>query len=67
MKKFDHKDIGYFGKPITSLSREELLEALEELAAILYECSAKNRKIEDYIFINKNDEDRIIFKIEGKN
>jgi hypothetical protein len=53
MKKFDPKDIGYYGKPITTLTRDELLEAFADLATIIYECSVKDKKLEEFIFIKK--------------
>jgi len=65
MKKFDYKDIGFFGNPITSLTREKLLEAFSKLAAILYECSEKEKKLKDYIFIKRNDEDKIRLNENG--
>jgi hypothetical protein len=33
--------IGYYGKPITSLTKEELLEVLLELSEIIYNCPVK--------------------------
>jgi len=53
MKKFDPKEIGYYGKPITTLTRDELLEAFAELAAIIYESSVKDKKIEEFVFFKK--------------
>ena len=55
MKKFNHEEIGYYGKPINSLTREELLEAFAELAVIIYECSVKDKKLEEFIFIKKDE------------
>lgn len=53
MKKFNPKEIGYYGKPITTLTRDELLEAFAELAAIIYESSVKDKKIEEFVFFKK--------------
>ena len=55
MKKFNHEEIGYYGKPINSLTREELLEAFAELAVIIDECSVKDKKFEEFIFIKKDE------------
>ena len=35
MSKIDSKQIAYYGKPIDSLTREELINALEELAGAI--------------------------------
>ena len=42
MQKLAHSDIGYYKKPIDSLSREELLDALLELAQRLQECAIQD-------------------------
>ena len=55
LKEFDCKKIGYYGKPIGSLTKEELLEAFEELAAIIYEVSVKDKKLEKSIFFKKEE------------
>ena len=54
MKKFDAKGIGYYGKPITKLTRDELLNVIVELAGIIHECSMKDKKIEQFIHVKKN-------------
>ena len=41
MSKLDYKDVAYYGKPIASLNKEELLEALLELAKIINDCPVK--------------------------
>ncbi|MBW1693781.1 MAG: hypothetical protein JRJ41_06405 [Deltaproteobacteria bacterium] len=41
MSKLDYKDVAYYGKPITSLTKAELLEALFELAGIVNDCPVK--------------------------
>lgn len=56
MKKFDAKEIGYYGKPITTLTRDELLSAFEEVAGIIHECSIKDKKIEQFIHVKKNND-----------
>jgi hypothetical protein len=56
MKKFDAKGIGYYGKPITKLTRDELLNVIVELAGIIHECSMKDKKIEQFIHVKKNND-----------
>jgi hypothetical protein len=41
MKKLEPNEIGYYGKSIESLSREELILAFTDLANAVYECSKK--------------------------
>jgi hypothetical protein len=41
MDKLDYKDVAYYGKPIASLNKEELLEALLKLAKIINDCPVK--------------------------
>jgi hypothetical protein len=41
MSKLDVKEVAYYGKPIASLNKEELLEALLELAKIINDCPVK--------------------------
>ena len=36
-------DIGYYGRPITELKRDELISALTELAKMYKECEGKNK------------------------
>ena len=57
MKKVNPEKIGYFGKPIAALPRDKLLEVLSYLAGIIHECSIKDKKIEEFIYVNKNNED----------
>ncbi|MBU4318551.1 MAG: hypothetical protein KKF30_14920 [Proteobacteria bacterium] len=42
MKKVAYSDIGFYGKPIDSLSREELLEAIFELVMMVQNCADKD-------------------------
>jgi hypothetical protein len=58
MKKFDAKEIGYYGKPITKLTRDELLNVIMELAGIIHECSIKDKKIKEFLFVKKNNDDK---------
>ena len=57
MKKVNPEKIGYFGKAITTLTREELIEVLSYLAGIINECLIKDKKIEEFIYVNKIYED----------
>lgn len=57
MRKYEPNEIGYYGKPITALTREELLEAFAELAGLIHECVITDKKIEELIFINKQNLD----------
>jgi hypothetical protein len=41
MSKLDVKDIAYYGKPIESLNKEELLEAILELAQMINDFPVK--------------------------
>jgi len=51
MYKIDCKQIAYYGKPIDSLTRDELISALEELAGAIHECAMKNKKCRKIIQI----------------
>ena len=44
VKKISCADVGYHGKPIDALSREELLEAFLELAQTVLSCAATNNQ-----------------------
>ena len=41
MKKYRHYEIGYFGRPIAEISREEALEAIVELAVMYKKLEAE--------------------------
>ena len=43
-KKINCSDIGYNGKPIDDLSRDELLEAFLELAQTVVNCASDNNQ-----------------------
>lgn len=58
MKKLDAKKIGYYGKPITTLTKDELLSAFEEIAGIIHECLIKDKKIEEFLHVKKNNGDK---------
>ena len=57
MKKFDAQKIGYYGKPLTTLTKDELLSAFEEIAEIIHECLIKDKKIEKFLHVKKNNGD----------
>ena len=52
MSKIDSKQIAYYGKPIDSLTREELINDLEELAGAIHDCAVKNKGCSQIIKIN---------------
>lgn len=54
MKKLSSSEIGFYGKPIDRLTREELLEAIIELASVVKDYISENKKCENIFFI-KND------------
>lgn len=54
MKKISSDEIGFYGRSIDRLSKEELKQALIELASAIKECAADNKKCEKIIFIKKN-------------
>lgn len=43
-QKLSCSDIGYHGKPVDSLTREELLEAFLDVAQRVYDCSSTNNQ-----------------------
>ena len=54
MKKFDPNEISYRGQSITSLNREELIEALVELASLINDCALRDGKCKDALKVNEN-------------
>ena len=46
-RKLSYADIGYQGKPLNTLSKEELLEAFLELSQMVHECALKEGKCKD--------------------
>ena len=52
MTKIDCKQIAYYGKRIDSLTRDELISALEELAGAIRDCAVGRKKCEDILRIN---------------
>jgi hypothetical protein len=51
MSRIDCKRIACYGKPIESLTREELISALEELAGAIHDCAEANKKCADILGI----------------
>lgn len=45
----DYSKIGYLGRPITDLSREELLDAIVELGEMYKEIKRKNEKCKEVL------------------
>ena len=52
-KKLNGSNIGYRGKPVDSLTREELLEAFLELSQRVYECAAEGNQCKDVFKVRK--------------
>lgn len=49
MSKIDASNIAYYGKPIVSLTKDELINALEELAGAIHDCAVKNNRCSEII------------------
>ena len=55
MTKIDRKQIAYYGKPIETLARDELISALENLAGAIQDCAAGKKKCEEILQINESE------------
>ena len=55
MSKIDSKQIAYYGKPIDSLKRQELISALEELAGAIKDCAVGNKKCGEILQMNEGE------------
>ena len=53
-KKICCSDIGYHGKPIDDLTREELLEAFLELAQTIVNCASTNNQCKAVFTVNQD-------------
>jgi hypothetical protein len=53
-KKISLSDIGYHGKPIVDLTREELLEAFLELAQTVVKCASINNQCKAIFTVNQD-------------
>jgi hypothetical protein len=51
MSKIDCKQIAYYGKPIDTLTRDELISALEELAGAIHDCTVGNKRCSEILKI----------------
>lgn len=54
MKKVSTDEIGFYGRPIDRLSREELIQALIELASAVKEFASDNKRCAKLIFIKSD-------------
>ena len=54
MTKIDCKEIAYHGRPIESLTRDEMMSAFEELAGAIHDCAERGKKCETLLQIKKN-------------
>ena len=43
MSDFSPDNVGYYGKPLSSLSKDELLKAVLEIVEIIHNCPVKGR------------------------
>lgn len=50
-RKLTGADIGYHGKPIDSLTRDELLDAFIELSQKVYDCASRENRCKDLFSI----------------
>ena len=46
MSDFHPDNIGYYGKPVSSLTKDELLKVVVELSKIIYNCPHKGKCLE---------------------
>ena len=56
MKRFNPDEIGYYGRPVTDLTKEELLELIAELCAILMESHYKVVEDKDILSLETYDQ-----------
>ncbi len=43
MGDFQSDQVGYYGKPVSSLTKDELLKAVLEISEIIYNCPVKGK------------------------
>ena len=53
MRDLELDNIGYYGKPVSSLTREELLKVVLELSEIIHNCPVKGKCAETLNLIEK--------------
>ena len=58
MSKVNRKEIAYYGRPIDTLSREELLQAFEELAFAIEDCAIRGKLCQDIISVKRKAESK---------
>ena len=49
MTQIDPEKIGYYGRPITKMTREELLNAFIDLVLVIQDCTKKDGKCKDVL------------------
>jgi hypothetical protein len=54
MSKIDSEQIAYYGKPIDSLTKDELIGALEDLAGAIQDCALRGKQCGEIIQIKEN-------------
>ena len=54
MTRINCKQIAYYGQPVESLTRDELISALEDLAGAIHDCAVKGKKCDEIIQIKEN-------------
>ena len=58
MSKVDRKEIAYYGQPIDTLSKEQLLQTFEELASAIQDCASKGNKCQKIIRVKRKSESK---------
>ena len=53
-KKLTYSDVGYYGKPLDTLTKQELLEAYLELVQKVHESAANGEKCKDVFSITED-------------
>ncbi|MFC1876849.1 hypothetical protein ACFL2E_06220 [Thermodesulfobacteriota bacterium] len=53
-KKLQYSDIGYQGKPIDALNKEELLKAFLEVTQLVYNCASTNNQCKAMLTIKQD-------------
>ena len=51
--KLTGADIGYHGKPIDTLTRDELMDAFIELSQRVYDCASRENRCKDLFSVEK--------------
>ena len=55
MSKIDHQQIAFYGRPIDSLTRDDLISALEELAGAIQDCAVGRKKCVEILQISEGE------------